>query len=74
MEDKIKEILSSILDVEKAELTMESSPENLHKWDSLNHMNIITALEEEYDVTFSEEDIIEMLSIGSIVRKLNENL
>lgn len=74
MENKVIEIISSILNVDKSTLTLESSPENLSNWDSLNHMNIIMALEEEFELTLSEEDIIEMLSIETIVNKLNETL
>ena len=35
-------------------------------WDSLNHMNLIVALEEEFDVTFDEEEINEMISLELI--------
>ena len=74
MEDKVLGIVSSILGVDKSELTLESSPDDIISWDSLMQMNIIMAIEEEFDLTFTEEDIFEMLSVKSILDKLNENL
>jgi acyl carrier protein len=74
MEDKVLEIVASILNVEKSELSLESSPETLSNWDSMNHMNIIMALEEEFDITFTEIEIMDMLSVRSLLDKLNSNI
>jgi acyl carrier protein len=74
MENKVLEIVASILNVEKSELSLESSPETLSNWDSMNHMNLIMALEEEFDITFTEIEIMDMLSVRSILDKLNSNI
>ncbi len=35
-------------------------------WDSLGHLNLILALEAEFNVSFSPEDVINMRSLGLI--------
>ncbi len=36
------------------------------EWDSLNHVNLMLALEKEYGVTVDEERMVELTSVGAI--------
>ena len=74
MLEKIKKVVSSVLDIDQSQLTLETGIDNIIQWDSLAHMRIVLALEEEFEVTFSEIEIVEMLSISLIVEKLDELL
>lgn len=50
------------------------SPDNNGNWDSLNHMNIITAVEKEFDVVMSMSDIqsiVNFAALKSVVAKLS---
>ncbi|HCI72161.1 MAG TPA: hypothetical protein DF712_03965 [Balneola sp.] len=69
VEDIIREVL--YLD-ETTELSDEVGPGQLEAWDSLGHVNIITAIEDEYDIEISPEEIGQINSIAalkSIVQK-----
>jgi len=70
--DRILKIVGSVMDVPIEKLDKNSSPDNVENWDSLKHMNLILALEEEFDVSFSNEDIIELLSVEIIIEILKE--
>jgi hypothetical protein len=41
-------------------------------WDSLNHLNLVMALESEFRVNLSPEDAMELNSVGAIIRLLNK--
>lgn len=72
MENRVKKVIAEILDIEINSINDNTSPETVESWDSLKQMNIIVALEEEFDIEFSDEDIIEMLNfrlICSIVKQ-----
>ena len=58
MKKKIKETIANILELDIDRLNDESSPETIEKWDSLKHMNIIIALEEEFNIEFLDEEIV----------------
>jgi len=60
------------MDVPVGQLNGDSSPETVENWDSLKHMNLILALEEEFNITFSDVEIVEMLSVKIIVKTLKE--
>lgn len=48
----------------------DCSQSNCEKWDSLNHLNLIVALEDEFDMEFEPEEIAEMKSLDAIVRMI----
>ncbi len=44
----------------------ETGPADIDSWDSLGHVNIITAIEEEYDIEITPEEIQNIRTIGDI--------
>lgn len=72
MLNRILKIISQVMEVPLEQLNKESSPDTVKNWDSLKHMNLILALEEEFNITFSDEEIVELLSVEIIVEVLKE--
>ncbi len=68
MADKLITIFSEVLVVNASVLNDESSPDTLEEWDSLGAMNLVTAIEEKFDVQLSTKEIMKMVTIG-LVRK-----
>ena len=66
MKEQIKNIMSIVFEESPQNLQDDSSPDSLEKWDSLSHMNLVTALEEEFNVKFTDEEISEMLNLQLI--------
>lgn len=58
LKERVFKIISQLMNVPLAEINEHSSPDNLEKWDSFQHMNLILALEEEFKLKFSEEEIV----------------
>jgi acyl carrier protein len=58
MEDKLKKLLSVLLGVDQEKINNDTSNKTINEWDSLKQMNIIVAIEEEFDIQFSEEESI----------------
>ncbi len=59
----IKKIMNDILDIP---ITETMTFENTEKWDSLKHMLMIAAFEEEFNIEFLAEEIVSMLSFVEI--------
>ena len=55
-----------MLGVTPHELLEESSPDTIASWDSLGHLNLVIALEEEFGIRLSAEDMLAMRSVGTI--------
>lgn len=72
MNDRVFKVISQVLNVPLTQIKEESSPDSIAGWDSLKHMNLVLAIEEEFKVQFSEEQIVEMLNVGLIIESLKE--
>lgn len=74
IEDKLREIMALVFEVPQEDIQEDSSPDDIHSWDSIGTINLLTALEEEFDLEFEEEDILEMLNFQLIKIKIEEKL
>jgi len=63
----VKSIMSEVFEINESQINSDSNSKNIESWDSLNHMNLIVSLEENYDVEIDEEDIPKLMSFQSIV-------
>jgi len=72
MFDTIAQLMAQILQVPKETIGPDSSPETIDRWDSLKHMQLIMALEDEFEIQFPDEAIPELLSVRLIEEKLSE--
>ncbi len=66
LEDRIKNIMSAVFEIPEEQIKDNSSPDTIESWDSLKHMNLIIALEEELEVEFTDNEIFEMMDYKSI--------
>jgi acyl carrier protein len=64
--NRITQIISDILDVPPESINLDSGPHNVVQWDSATHIDIILCLEAEYAVTFSMDEIVEVMSVAAI--------
>lgn len=74
MEQKLKKVVAEILGMATEEVVDNLSPDTNGNWDSLNHMNIITAVEKEFGIAMSMSDIqniVDFLTLKSVVEKLS---
>lgn len=61
------ELISNILNVPSTELSLQSGPEDIVQWDSLAHINIITALEQTYDLQITMSEILTVKTVADLV-------
>jgi acyl carrier protein len=64
-------LLADLLQIPVAEVTDQLSMKDLDVWDSLKHMELISALEEQLDIQLSFDEIVTMRSVGDIRRVLS---
>lgn len=67
MEERIKIILSNVLGTDKTAISENTSVNTVEAWDSLRHMQLIIALEEEFNIDFDGEIISNMTSYPNIL-------
>ena len=64
--DRVRSIAADILQVDDARLSAEASPESVESWDSVQNLNLMLALEQEFGLQFEPEEMDRMKNIGQI--------
>lgn len=67
----VRQILQTALDT-PLEGIANPTRDEIERWDSLTHVEIVFMLEERFDVRFSEEEIVALHSLADIVALLRE--
>lgn len=69
---KFRSIISAILMIPEDRVTDDLSPDTTDTWDSLNHINLIGALEQEFGVVLPAENLGDSQSIPKLRTLLAE--
>jgi acyl carrier protein len=72
-EGKLKQVMADLFGLDPSCIDESASVDTIEKWDSLNHLKLVLALEEQFNVTFSGEQSVEMLSYELVKTVLSEN-
>ena len=71
---KVLAIAADVFQVDESSLSPGSSPDTIETWDSLHHLSFVVALEQEFGVQISPEEIEELLSIELTAALMQEKL
>ena len=71
-EVRLKQVLANVFGEESESINDESSMDTIENWDSLKHLNLILALEEEFEVSFDEDESIIIISYPLIKTVLKD--
>jgi acyl carrier protein len=71
--EKIKKMLSEQLDVDQNDITMSSSIADDLGADSLDLVDLVMTLEEEFDVEIPDDAIESIKTVGDVVRYIEDH-
>jgi acyl carrier protein len=70
IESGIRTVMAKVLQIAPQDISPDVSRENLVAWDSLKHMNLMLALEDEFSIEFSDQEIAGLNSLRLLVSAL----
>jgi acyl carrier protein len=73
-EAALKQVIATMLNVDQSAIDQDASMDTILTWDSLRHMNLVLALEEEFKVSIPDEDAGNITSYKLIKLVLEELL
>ena len=71
--DDVQQIFRDVFDLEDVEIYPQMSAQNVKNWDSFNHLNLILALEEKFNIRFATEEMANMANVGDLFVLLNKH-
>ncbi len=64
--EQVRGVASDIFGVPQDKISADSSPETIENWDSMQHLNLVLAIEEKFGVQLEPEVIEKMKTIGAV--------
>jgi len=65
--DRVAKVFNEAFAVPADSITNQTVPDDVPKWDSLGHMNMVSILEKEFGTQFEVDEIMEMASVQNIL-------
>lgn len=64
---KVQEIFRDIFDDDSLIIDDSTNSSDIDDWDSLNHINLVVAIESEIDIKFSFDDLATLKDVGAML-------
>lgn len=74
VKSKIYGLMSNVFEIQESEISDDSSIDSIESWDSIRHLNLILALEEEFGITIPDEEVGNLVNYKLIELTVNEQL
>jgi acyl carrier protein len=72
--ERVRKVMGAVFGIDPAAVSDEATPGNIGQWDSMRHMNLVLALEEEFGVRFRDDQVEQLISFRLIEFSLHELL
>ena len=73
IKNKLDHIFYVVLKIAKSKNKKNLNFKNVKKWDSLNHIKLIMALESKFQISIDPDEALRLLSFKDIVKFINKN-
>ena len=70
--DAVQDIFRDNFDDEELVITDDTSAEDIEDWDSLEQINLLTAMEKKFSLKFKLEDVRGLANVGDLLRLIEK--
>jgi len=72
--DGVQDIFRDIFDKDDIVIEDKTSSDDIEEWDSLNHINLVSAIEVEFKIKFTLGELMALKDVGVMVNLILEKL
>lgn len=72
--EKLNEVFRDVFDDESIVVTETTTAEDIEEWDSLEHINLIAAVEQEFGIKFNMGQVVSMKNVGEMADIITNQL
>ncbi len=70
--ERLNEVFRDFFDDEDIELDEETTADDIDDWDSLNHITLMAAVEDEFGIRFTMGEVSGMKNVGEMAQIIKE--
>lgn len=71
---RVTEVFRLVFDDDLIEISLDMTTNDIEAWDSLSHINLIMALEAEFNIRFLPTEIVKMRNIGELITSIDKKV
>jgi len=72
--EKLNLVFRDVFDDDSICVEDESVAADIEGWDSLTHITLISAIEDEFDIKFNMKDVVKMKNVGEMVDAIEREI
>ena len=72
--EKLNEVFHDVFDNNDIVVTEQTNANDIEEWDSLLHITLISAVEDEFDVSFDMKTVVSMKNVGDMIDAIEEQI
>ncbi|OGX38721.1 MAG: hypothetical protein A3D87_03565 [Omnitrophica WOR_2 bacterium RIFCSPHIGHO2_02_FULL_50_17] len=72
--EELNKIFCEVFDDDQIRIFREMTAKDIAGWDSLNHINLIVAVEKRFDIKFTTREIMTYENVGQFADAVEEKL
>jgi acyl carrier protein len=72
--EKLNDLFRRVFNNDSIELTPQTTANDVDGWDSLSHMNLILAIEVEFQIEFTQKEAFGFQNVGELATFINQKL
>lgn len=65
--EKLNEVFQDVFDDDSIIVNADTTADDIEDWDSLEHINLVSAVEKEFGVKFTMAQVVGMKNVGEMV-------
>lgn len=65
--ERLQKVFQDVFDDDEIEVTETTTSEDIEDWDSLEHINLVSAVEKEFGMKFTMAQVVGMKDVGEMV-------
>lgn len=74
VKDKVIEIIAGVLEVKPSDITLNSTVGDFPAWDSLGQLNILQSVQDEFEIEFEPEEMMDIEDVNDIIKAVESKL
>lgn len=72
--EKLNEVFHDVFDNNDIVVTEQTNANDIEEWDSLIHITLISAVEDEFDVSFDMKTVVSMKNVGDMIDAIEDQI
>jgi acyl carrier protein len=72
--DRVNAVFQKVFNNPSIQVNRQTTAKDIQGWDSITHLDIITGMEEEFNVEISGFEVMNLQNVGDLLDLLSEKL